>query len=114
MDKETVKALLNIKGTAHDAYIDAVLPLFVEFTYDRLLLAETVELSAQVKLQLAKAVQMYAIKAGVLSQSSGSVSFNYDQVDVFKWYGTELDNVINGGSGRFRFVPMSGEVTKRV
>lgn len=114
MTVEEVKALLNIKGTAQDAYIGAVLPLFEEFTYDHLVLENTVELSAQVKLTLAKAVQMYAIKNGVLSQSSGDVSINYAQVDVFDWYGKKLDEAVAGGPGRFRFVPMSGEVTRRV
>lgn len=114
METSEVKALLNIKGTAHDAYINAVLPLFQEFTYDHLLIETTVELSAQVKLLLAKAVQMYAIKDGVLSQSSGDVSINYAQVDVFEWYGKKLDEAVSGGPGRFRFIPMSGEVTRRV
>lgn len=114
METSEVKALLNIKGTAHDAYINAVLPLFQEFTYGHLLLETTVELSAQVKLLLAKAVQMYAIKDGVLSQSSGDVSINYAQVDVFEWYGKKLDEAVSGGPGRFRFIPMSGEVTRRV
>jgi len=114
MTVEEVKALLSLKGTKNDAYLNAVLPLFLEFTRDHLLLEETVELSAQVKLTLAKAVQMYAIKDGVISQSSGDVSINYAQIDVFAWYGKKLDEAVSGGPGRFRFVPMSGEVTRRV
>lgn len=114
MTVEEVKALLNLKGAKNDAYIGAVLPLLEEFTYDHLMVEKTVELSAQVKLMLAKAVQLYAIKDGVLSQSSGDVSINYAQIDVFAWYGKKLDEAVTGGPGRFRFVPMSGEVTRRV
>lgn len=114
MTAEEVKALLNIKGTAYDAYIGAVLPMFEEIALDRTEFLTVEELPAQAKLAIAKAVQIYAVKSGVLSQSSGDVSINYDQVDPFEYLGSQLDLAMNGGRGRFGFVPMNGSVTPYV
>lgn len=114
MTVEQVKAYLNLKGTAHDAYIGAVLPLFEEMAYQRLQLLSATPFPAQAQLVIAKAVQIYAVKAGVMSQSQGDVSINYDQVDAFDYLGQQLDLVLDGGSKRFGFVPMSGKVTPYV
>lgn len=114
MTVNEVKALLNLKGTAHDAYIGAVLPLFEEMATQRLQLLPATPFPAQAQLVIAKAVQIYAVKAGVLSQSQGDVNINYDQVDPFQYLSEQLDVVLDGGSKRFGFVPMSGKVTPYV
>lgn len=114
MTVEQVKAYLDLKGTAHDAYIGAVLPLFEEMAYQRLQLLLGTPFPAQAQLVIAKAVQIYAVKAGVMSQSQGDVSINYNQVDAFEYLGQQLDLVLDGGGKRFGFVPMSGKVTPYV
>lgn len=114
MTVEEVKALLNIKGTAHDDYIGAVLPLFEDMALERTGLLTNTGFTGQMKLVLAKAVQIYAVKAGVMSQSQGDVSINYDQVDAFEYLGGQLDLINAGGRKQFGFVPMSGKVTPYV
>lgn len=114
MTVEQVKAYLDLKGTAHDAYIGAVLPLFEEMATQRLQLLPGTPFPAQAQLVIAKAVQIYAVKAGVLSQSQGDVSIDYDQVDPFAYLGEQLDLIVEGGRKKFGFVPMSGKVTPYV
>ena len=77
MDTEQIKQILGITTDKHDAYLDTVIPLFLEFAEDYC--NNTFEvIPGPVKIFVAKAAQHNMQVAGLKSRTMGEVSYSYD------------------------------------
>ena len=77
MDTEQIKLMMGITTDKHDAYLDTVIPLFLEFAEDYC--NNTFEpVPGPVKLFVAKAAQHNMKDTGLKARTMGEVSYTYD------------------------------------
>jgi hypothetical protein len=80
---ESVKAILQIKTSNHDPYIEVMVPLLVEFTKEWCNNSfkneqDKEEIPSGVQIFVAKSIEYLMNKSGVASRTMGSVSYSYD------------------------------------
>ncbi|MFT0800368.1 phage head-tail connector protein [Bacillus swezeyi] len=82
MDVQTIKTMLGIATSKHDAYLEEVIPLFIEFAKDycnnKFLVNEEEKLPAGVKLFVAKAIEFNMAPSNLSARSMGDVSYSYE------------------------------------
>ena len=82
MEVMDVKMLLGLKTDKHDQYIEAMIPILMEYAKDycntSFFIAEEEIIPGPVKLFIAKAIEFNMNPAGVSARSMGGASYSYE------------------------------------